>query len=557
MTYLDTDIRKLTGWPKELGATDILLSMPDAIFLTDSQMRIVFFNLAAEKITEFRSFEAQGMYCKDVLKTSICETECVVKRALDADQNIFNIETTITTANGKTIPALVSASLIKNKEGRIIGYLYSFRDISLLKKIMTDLEISRMELTERNVELHEALKELKLTHEQLLQAQKMEALGTLAGGVAHDFNNILTGILGFASLAKTEISTSSPVYKYMEHIEKSVIRASELTSKILTFARRSFFEIKTVDLNRLIIDISQILERTTKRSINIKNDLTSFLCYVDIDESKMEQAIMNICINAIEAMPDGGTLTIKTEVINPEFNIFNDYFHQSQQQEYVKLSIIDNGIGMDEETRSRIFDPFFTTKGKTGGTGLGLAMVYGIIKEFNGHIEVESKIGFGTQFHCFLPLSKECKQRLISIDKEVAIDIPKGAGETILLVDDDKMILEMGNNILKHLRYKVLLAEDGLTALELYKEKQKEIDVVVLDLIMPKLSGKEVFDRIRLIDPYAKIIFSTGYAKEEMLQPLSDRQANGFLKKPYKIKEMAECIQHVIKMKRGDTTRNL
>lgn len=550
MTYLDTDIRKLTGWPKELGATDILFSLPDAIFLTDSQMRIVFFNLAAEKITEFRSFEAQGMYCKDVLKSGICETECVVKRALDADQNIFNIETTITTANGKTIPALVSASLIKNKDGRIIGYLYSFRDISLLKKIMSDLEISRMELTERNIELDKALKELKLTHEQLLQAQKMEALGTLAGGIAHDFNNILTGILGFASLAKTEISTSSPVYKYLEHIEKSAVRASELTSKILTFARRSFFEIKTVDLNRLIIDISQILERTTNRSIKIKKDLTSFLCYVDIDESKMEQAIMNICINAIEAMPDSGTLIIKTEVITPDFNMFNDYFQQSQQQEYVKLSIIDNGIGMDEETRNKIFDPFFTTKGKTGGTGLGLAMVYGIIKEFNGHIEVESKIGFGTQFHCYLPLSKKFEQSVSSINKEVAMDIPKGAGETILLVDDEKMILEMGSNILKHLGYKVLLAEDGLKALELYKEKQKEIDVVILDLIMPKLSGKEVFDRIRLIAPYAKIIFSTGYAKEEMLQPLSDRQADGFLKKPYKIQEMAECIQRVIKMKR-------
>lgn len=271
---------------------------------------------------------------------------------------------------------------------------------------------------------------------------------------------------------------------------------------------------------------------------------------------------MNICINAIEAIADGGTLTIKTEVISSDFNMFinmfNDYFQQSQQQEYVKLSIIDNGIGMDEETRSKIFDPFFTTKGKTGGTGLGLAMVYGIIKEFNGHIEVESQIGFGTRFHCFLTLSKECKQRLISIDKEVAIYIPKGAGETILLVDDEKMILEMGNNILKHLGYKkVLLAEDGFTALELYKEKQKEIDVVVLVLIMPKLSGKEVFDRIRLIAPYAKIIFSTGYAKEEMLQSLSDRQANGFLKKPYKIEEMAECIQRVTKMKRGDTTRNL
>ncbi len=550
MKYLEKDVRKLIGWPKVLGASDILFSLPDAVFLTDSQMRIVFFNLASEKITGFRSFEAQGMYCKDVLKSGICETECVVKKALDSDKNIFNIETTITTANGNTIPALVSASLIKDSAGIIIGYLYSFRDISLLKNIMYDLEISRTELTKRNIELDKALTELKLTHEQLLQAQKMEALGTLAGGIAHDFNNILTGILGFASLAKTEISPNSLVYQYIEQIERSAIRASELTTKILTFARRSFFEIKTVDLNRLIVDVTEILKRTTTRNIIIKNELTPFFCYVNIDESKMEQVLMNICINAIEAMPNGGLLTIKTDIIKNDPNIFKNLLQESQQQEYVKLSIIDTGIGMDEETCKKIFDPFFTTKGKAGGTGLGLAMAYGLIKEFDGHIVVESKLGTGSQFHCYLPLSKKVEQEVTCTEKEVSEDIFKGKGEMVLLVDDEKMILEMGSDILKHLGYKVLLAEDGLTALDLYKRKHKEIALVILDLIMPRLSGREIFDRMRQIDPNVKIIVSTGYANEELIQPLSDKLADGFLKKPYKINEMAECIHKVIKMKR-------
>ncbi len=181
-------------WTKDISVSTILHSLPDAVFITDPQMRIFYFNLAAEKITGFRSREAIGMYCKDVLKSGICETECVVKQALDTDKNIFNIETTIVTATGQTIPALTSASLIKDTTGNIFGYLYSFRNISLLKKVTSDLEISRAELIERNTELDKALEELKLTHLQLFQAQKMEAIGQLAGGIAHDFNNIPTAL---------------------------------------------------------------------------------------------------------------------------------------------------------------------------------------------------------------------------------------------------------------------------------------------------------------------------------------------------------------------------
>ena len=218
-----TDIERL---PKDIQCVGYsALYAASAVFITDSQMRITYFNLAAEKITGFKSHEACGMYCKDVLKSGLCETECAVKRALDTNQNVFNIETTITTATGQTIPALVSASLIKDPAGKLVGYLYLFRDISLLKKVMADLEISRAELTEKNAELYQAIEELKLAQEQLIQAQKMEALGTLAGGIAHDFNNILTGILGFSSLAKAEISEENAIYQYIEQIERSGIRA--------------------------------------------------------------------------------------------------------------------------------------------------------------------------------------------------------------------------------------------------------------------------------------------------------------------------------------------
>ncbi|MEW6571798.1 MAG: ATP-binding protein [Nitrospirota bacterium] len=539
--------QKITdGLPGDISSSAILHSLPDAVFITDPQMRINYFNFAAEKITEFRSFEADGMYCKDVLKSGICETECVVKKALDADQNIFNIETTIKTATGRTIPALVSASLIKDLSGKLVGYLYSFRDISLFKKIMSDLEISRARLAERNEELDKAIEELKLTHEKLLQAQKMEALGTLAGGIAHDFNNILTGILGFASLAGSELSSENPLHRYIDYIEKSASRAAGLTNKILTFARRGLFELKTVDVNKIVTEVFQILERTTDRNIIIHCSLSAQSCCALIDSSKMEQALMNICVNAVEAMPEGGSLTIKTECLSVDSDRTTTTSNVIRPGDYVRISVVDTGVGMDAGTLKKIFDPFFTTKGKSGGTGLGLAMVYGVINDFGGNIEVESSPGRGTTFSLYIPLSSSTVQAGTPENIVDISELPRGKGETILLVDDEKIIRELGRNMLKHLGYNVILAPEGGAAIELYKKCRNEIALVILDLIMPHVSGREVFDRLRQINPDVKIIVSTGYAKNELLQPLLAERATGFLEKPYKINAMAESIRNAI-----------
>jgi two-component system cell cycle sensor histidine kinase/response regulator CckA len=534
-------------WAGNISASAILHSLPDAVFVTDLQARITYFNRAAEKITGFRAHEARGMYCKDVLKSGLCETECAVKRALDGDQNIFNIETTITTAMGETIPALVSASLIKDSAGKLVGYLYAFRDISPFKKVMSDLEISRAKLAERNAELDQAIEELKMTQGQLLQAQKMESLGTLAGGIAHDFNNILTGILGFASLIRTKLPADSPIERYVMQIERSAVRASELTNMILTFARRGRFEIKVVDLNAIIMEVLQILERTTDRHIKINPLLSPRPCYVDIDSAKMEQAIMNICVNAIEAMPNGGELTIKTAVSFYRFDsIVNIMPNQPPNGEYVRLSVMDTGLGMDNETRQRIFDPFFTTKGESGGTGLGLAMAYGVVNEFNGYIEVESKPGIGTTFNFYLPLSKghpEVKERQ---DRDNPFEASEGKGETILLVDDESIIRELGRDVLEQLGYNVFVAEDGLAALNLYEKHWDKIDLVILDLIMPNMGGREAFECLRQMNPNVKVIISTGYAKDEVLEPLLGEKADGFIKKPYKIQNMAQVVKSVI-----------
>ncbi|MDI6791234.1 MAG: response regulator [Thermodesulfobacteriota bacterium] len=346
---------------------------------------------------------------------------------------------------------------------------------------------------------------------------------------------------------RTKLPADSPIERYVMQIERSAVRAAELTNMILTFARRGRFEIKTADLNEIVLEVVQILERTTDRSIKIGHILSPKPCYVDIDSAKMEQAVMNICVNAVEAMPNGGGLTIKTEVSFYSFDGMEKKLpHQPADGEYVRLSVMDTGAGMDNETRQRIFDPFFTTKGESGGTGLGLAMAYGVVNEFNGHIEVESKPGIGTTFNCYLPLSKGHPEVKEGQDRDKPFEASKGKGETILLVDDESIIRELGRDVLEQLGYNVFVAEDGLAALHLYEKHRDKIDLVILDLIMPNLGGKEAFERLRQINPKVKVIISTGYAKDEILEPLLDNRADGFIKKPYKIQNMAQVVKSVI-----------
>src|SRR4030065_367796 len=364
-------------WTRDISASTILHSLPDAVFITDPQMRIFYFNLAAEKITGFKSREAIGMYCKDVLKSGICETECVVKQALDTDKNIFNIETTIVNATGQTIPALVSASLIKDMTGKIFGYLYSFRDISFLKKIMSDLEISRADLTERNIELDRILEELKLTHIQLLQAQKMEAVGQLAGGIAHDFNNILTAIIGFGTLLKME-EKDDLSRSYISHILTSAERAANLTRALLTFSRKQIISPKLVNLNEIIRRLEKLLSRLIGEDIELSVILTDRDITVMADSSQIDQVLMNLATNAQDAMPEGGSLTIKTECVQLDYEFIKRHGF-NKPGHYALLSVEDTGTGMHEKTREKIFEPFFTTKGIGKGTGLGLALAYGSV----------------------------------------------------------------------------------------------------------------------------------------------------------------------------------
>ncbi len=528
-------------WTKDISASTILHSLPDAVFITDPQMRIFYFNLAAEKITGFKSREAIGMYCKDVLKSGICETECVVKQALDADKNIFNIETTIVTATGQTIPALVSASLIKDATGEIFGYLYSFRDISLLKKVMSDLEISRAELTVRNIELDKALEDLKLTHIQLLQAQKMEAIGQLAGGIAHDFNNILTAIIGFGTLLKMETEKDDLLQSYVNKILTSAERAANLTRALLAFSRKQIISPKPINLNEIIQSVKNILSRIIGEDIELSTFLTDNDLVVMADSGQVEQVLMNLAANARDAMPGGGSLTIRTERVQLGYEFIKRH-GSGNPEPYALLSIEDTGIGMDEKTRDKIFEPFFTTKDIGKGTGLGLAMVYGIVKQHDGYINVYSEPSKGTIFKIYIPLIKTTVEE----KKGEVLSILEGGTETILLAEDDAQVRELIREVLTGFGYTVLEAKDGQDALRVYKENENRIQLLILDVIIPKKNGKGVYDEIKMKRPDVRVIFMSGYDANILHKKGVIEEGLEFISKPIMPDELLRKVREVL-----------
>ena len=527
-------------WTRDISASTILHSLPDAVFITDPQMRIFYFNLAAEKITGFKSREAIGMYCKDVLKSGICETECVVKQALDTDKNIFNIETTIVNATGQTIPALVSASLIKDMTGKIFGYLYSFRDISFLKKIMSDLEISRADLTERNIELDRILEELKLTHIQLLQAQKMEAVGQLAGGIAHDFNNILTAIIGFGTLLKME-EKDDLSRSYINNILTSAERAANLTRALLTFSRKQIIRPKLLNLNDIIQRLEKLLSRLIGEDIELSVVLTDKDLTVMADSSQIDQVLMNLATNAQDAMPEGGSLTIKTECVQLDYEFIKRHGF-NKPGHYALLSVEDTGTGMDEKTREKIFEPFFTTKEVGKGTGLGLAMVYGIVKQHDGYINVYSEPDRGTIFKIYLPLIKST----IEEEKEAILPMIERGTETVLLAEDNAQVRELIREVLTGFGYTVLEAKDGEEAIQVFYENREKIQLLILDVIMPKRNGKEVYDEIKMVRPDIEAIFMSGYDANIIYKKNIVEERFDFIPKPILPDELLRKVRKVL-----------
>lgn len=380
--------------------------------------------------------------------------------------------------------------------------------------------------------------ERRMLQMQLFQAQKLEAIGTLAGGIAHDFNNILTGVLGYVSMLLVSKSPEHPDYDRLQKIEKQTDSARNLTRQLLGFSRGGKYEIKAYDLNAIVRHAIDILGRTS-REIEIILSLADEGCYIDADRGQVEQVLLNLFVNATQAMPHGGELAVSTGI--------RELSAAEAMQDlpagwYVEVVVRDTGIGMDETVLSHIFEPFYTTKDRGEGTGLGLASAYGIIKNHGGKIFVESEVGEGSTFRCLFPRSAIT---VLEQEKERQKHLTRGVGR-ILVIDDQEVIRSVSKEMLELLGYSVIAAASGPEGIELFAGQHEKINLVILDMIMPGMGGAETFSQLRAIDPQVPVILATGYSVDGDVDEVLSRGCNGFLQKPYHAAQLAEKISEVL-----------
>ena len=374
--------------------------------------------------------------------------------------------------------------------------------------------------------------------EQLRQAQRMKAIGTLAGGVAHDFNNLLMGIQGNASLMLLDTDINHEHYEKLKSIEQYVENGSDLTKQLLGFARGGKYEVKPTDLNGIVKKSSEMFGRT-KKEINIYPKYQENIWIVEADQGQIEQVLLNLYVNAWQAMPKGGALYLQTENITLDVDFAKLFSVEAGR--YVKISVKDTGVGMDQATQQRIFDPFFTTKELGRGIGLGLASAYGIVKNHDGIITVHSKKDEGSTFDIYLPAT----EKSILVKDDFAEEISTGT-ETLLLIDDEEMIIDVGGQMLKKMGYKIFLAMNGKEALAVYKKNQDKIDMVILDMIMPDMGGGEVFDRLKEMNPGIKVLLSSGYSIDGQAAEILKRGCDGFIQKPFKITDLSQRVREIL-----------
>ncbi len=426
------------------------------------------------------------------------------------ERSTSNFESKRFTKDGDIIDVFISAAIAKGPDGKPIGMIVNLMDISERKALQAQYE----------------------------HAQKMESIGTLAGGIAHDFNNLLMGIQGRASLMGIHLEPGHPHYEHVKGIEEYVKSASDLTRQLLGFARGGKYEVRPVDLNDLVASCSKMFGRT-KKELVIHTRLQSSLPVVEADRSQIEQVLINIFVNAWQAMPEGGSLYIETKNVSLKPAFCKP--HQIEPGDYVRVSITDTGIGMDKAIRNRIFDPFFTTKEKSRGTGLGLASAFGIIKNHKGLITVDSEIGSGTTFNIHIPASAEKITRKTDRIKKLT----KGS-ETVLLVDDEDLIIDVGQAILKEMGYSVVTAKSGREAIQVIEQMKGKIDLVILDMIMPEMDGGKTFDHLRAIEPHIKVLLSSGYAINGQAEKILRKGCKGFIQKPFTIQKLSGKMRSIL-----------
>jgi len=488
----------------------LLRSCADAIVTYDLEGRVEYISPAFTEIFGWTLEEMKGKQIPFDHESEKGSTADIINDLLEYGTSCNGFETKCCTKDRRLLDVSVSASRHNDHDGKSMSTLFILRDISEKKRVEARLHY----------------------------IERMEAIGTLAGGIAHDFNNLMMGMLGNISLALYDIEPDDPNCERLKIVERLIQSGSELTSKLLGYARKGKYELKPLNLNKIIKESSAAFGRARKEIV-ISTDFAEDLFSVKADGSQIEQVLINLFINAADAMPGGGDLFLQTANVTHKEMKGKPY--TPKLGKYVMIKVKDNGTGMDQKTITRIFQPFFTTKEMGLGSGLGLASAYGIVKGHGGYIDVESEKRHGSVFSIYIPAT----EALIQKDPIVSERIEEG-DETILLVDDEEMIIDVGGQLLEKLGYTVLEARGGKEAIQIYQENKDNIDMIILDMIMPDIGGSEAYDKIKIIDPEVKVLLSSGYSVEGQATEILEKGCNGFIQKPFNLKSLSRKIREVL-----------
>lgn len=491
----------------------------DIIYEHDLNGRYTSTNKSGQQLTGYTQAETLELSIANTVAPEYLDKAREMLRLKLAGETVTAYELEILTKDGGRIPVEVNTRLV-NKKGAPVGVQGIARDITERKR------------------LEEALRD---SEQQLRQSQKLEAIGQLAGGVAHDFNNLLTAINGYSALALRRLGEDHPISSCLEEIKKAGDRAANLTRQLLAFGRKQLLQPLAINLNDIVSDMIKLLKRLIGEDIQLVTKPGSGLKQIKADPGQLEQVIVNLVVNARDAMPRGGTVTIETA------NTTLDGAYASRHVgvtpgDYVMLAVSDTGVGMDHHTQSHIFEPFFTTKEKDKGTGLGLSTVYGIIKQSGGNIWVYSELGKGTTFKIYLPLI----EGEVSAKAEGDPAPIKRGSETVLLVEDEDMVRKLASELLEENGYIVLEANGGEEAITLGKSHTEPIDLLITDVVMPKFSGKQVAEQLRAIHPETKVLFMSGYTDEAIVHHGIVDSGIAFIQKPFSERALAQKIRDVL-----------
>jgi len=488
----------------------LLDAISDSIMLLDRDLVVHWANQSVADEVGVATEELKGRHCHEIRygRTSPCD-QCPVSECFDSGVPVSNI---VTMSNGRIWD--IRAVPLGDESGVVSKVIVQKRDIT---------ENRKMEL-------------------QYLHAQKMESIGTLAGGVAHDFNNILTAIIGYGQIMSMKMGSDDPQRRHVEQILLAADRAAHLTKELLLFSRKQESVRHPVDLNDVIGKMEPFLRRIIGEDIALKQLPHFAPLPVLADSNQLEQVLMNLVSNACDAMPGGGKLSLATELIEIRDDFISAHGY-GKPGYYALLTVSDSGTGMERETLPRIFEPFFTTKEVGRGTGLGLAVVYGIIKQHDGFITAYSEPGQGSTFRIYLPLSLSTARQEAGVQKEQVIP---GGTETILLAEDDEMVRDLVTRVLTEAGYTIIPAVDGEDAVLKFREHAGSIQLLLFDLIMPRMNGKEAFDEIRKISPAIKTIFASGYAPDIIRQKSSLDDVSQMIYKPVSPLELLKRVRAML-----------